>query len=168
VKRRAAICLGIALLAAPGSLLLAPTWPRNLVAWVQGEHFYRGQPTSYWSRQVRDWLLANDWGCTGPFPAIPEPSWFDRVWAYFGVRPGQADGPDAPLLWQGDPEAVPILVDLLKDEDEAVRLQAALSLAELGPLAHQAVPELLRRQDDESPGFRWAVRHALEKIGKGR
>lgn len=95
--------------------------------------------------------------------------------ALHGLDPGQADGTswinigvspgedrDAPLPWQGGPmaalalgrigldadrEAVALLIDLVRGDDEARRLAAARALGDLGPRASAAFPDLLALVD---------------------
>lgn len=68
-------------------------------------------------------------------------------------------------LKPGTPASVHALTQALKDEDEQVRFSAAFSLAQLGPLASDAVPALGDALTDENryvPGY--AV-EALARIG---
>merc|ERR1712129_387502 len=63
-------------------------------------------------------------------------------------------------------EAVsPALASALEDQSEAVRLEAAKALLNLGTLAEPAVPSILRALDDESPPVALASTQALGQLG---
>jgi HEAT repeat protein len=70
---------------------------------IHGEHFYRHWPTSYWRSQVRGW-------------------------AEQGIIADQGFDGVKPAILQGEPEATPVLLDLLKDPSAKVRLEAADAL----------------------------------------
>jgi HEAT repeat protein len=60
--------------------------------------------------------------------------------------------------------AVPILIELLKDRQIDIYVEAANCLGEIGPAAAQAVPELERLRYDPDPQAGQAAESALEKI----
>jgi len=60
---------------------------------------------------------------------------------------------------------IPRLMNELRDQDDAVRNQAALDLASLGPKAEKAVPALIQRLKDENGGVRSSAAYALRVIG---
>ena len=62
----------------------------------------------------------------------------------------------------GDPQAIPALIEALKDEDRDVRRTAAWALGQIGP---PAVPALIQALRDEKWEVRQAAAEALEKIG---
>jgi HEAT repeat protein len=62
----------------------------------------------------------------------------------------------------GDPQAVPALMEALKDRDEDVRKAVAEALGEIGD--PQAVPALLETLKDEDEDVRWAATMALWKL----
>ena len=68
------------------------------------------------------------------------------------------------------PEAVPTLIQLLKDEDDDVRPSAALALGKIGPDANAAVPALIQALKgvegiiNRYGRFRQYAAEALEKI----
>ena len=62
----------------------------------------------------------------------------------------------------GDMEAVPPLTKALKDPDELVRQSAARALGVLGPLAYEALADLL---NDEAPAVRREAVYALSNTG---
>jgi hypothetical protein len=61
-------------------------------------------------------------------------------------------------------EAVPALVDLLKDPRPRIRCWAAEVLGEIGPPASEAVPALVDAISDQEPQVQLAVREALDQI----
>jgi hypothetical protein len=80
---------------------------------------------------------------------------------------GRAD--ESLPLRDHSPDAIPVLLDLLKDRDAAVRAYSIQTLGDLGSDAMIAVPALTQRLDDyEVFGFGFTVsdkaREALESI----
>jgi HEAT repeat protein len=69
------------------------------------------------------------------------------------------------MFWEaGKREGLPMLMSMLRDEDETVRSHAAEALGAVGARADAAVPALLRVINDESPSVRRAAREALRRI----
>ncbi|HYO63887.1 MAG TPA: HEAT repeat domain-containing protein [Pyrinomonadaceae bacterium] len=62
-------------------------------------------------------------------------------------------------------EAVPLLVELLKDEEAFVRSNAAGGLGVVGPAAHPAVPALIGLLKDKNALVRYSAAEAIRKIG---
>ncbi len=62
----------------------------------------------------------------------------------------------------GDPQALPALIEALKDKDSGVREVAAGALREIGP---QALPALIEALKDKDSEVRRAAAEALGKIG---
>jgi len=69
-----------------------------------------------------------------------------------------------PLVRSG-PENLTLLVDPLEDPDARIRQGAAKILAQLGPAAKPAVPELLHALQDPAAGVQEAAQDALKRIG---
>jgi HEAT repeat protein len=63
------------------------------------------------------------------------------------------------------PEAVPVLIDALKDDDEEVRAAATEAIGRMGAVAKDAVPTLVDLLQDDSRNVRWAAVIALGGIG---
>lgn len=63
------------------------------------------------------------------------------------------------------PEAIPILIELLKDADSFVRLDAAYALGFIGPQAREAVPHLIPLLKDQEATVRNNAAYALGLIG---
>jgi hypothetical protein len=71
--------------------------------------------------------------------------------------------PDLTLL-NGDPAAVPVLLELLADPDPAIRADAAEGLGRVGPAAVSAVPALLAAVQDEDGRVRCEAATAASLI----
>ena len=67
-------------------------------------------------------------------------------------------------LRRGDPDAVPVLIELLKDDNSIVRQEAILILARIGPAAGDAVPALQRALNDSDEQVRARAITALRQI----
>lgn len=148
---------------------------------MRGEAVYCGRPTSYWSvllrqREADQSLSPNDlvWASyvgntttalhcrrehakgyvawpPGPMPWLPiaDPPYSRRTW-----------------LFEKDPLAVPVLIELLRDERASVRADAALALGRIGAASWEAVPALTELLDGDDPFCRWHAAWALGQIGK--
>jgi hypothetical protein len=117
-----------------GALSLHPAiyWP--VTGWLRGEAFYHGRPTSYWRYAI--WCWGNDSAAL---------SWIDQ--ARVGIGLSRSEAVLRPAIigknwdWQAsratdlDPAAIPVLRELLGDEDKFVRIQSALAIK---GLAHDA------------------------------
>ena len=65
----------------------------------------------------------------------------------------------------GAKDAVPALIDALKDKESGVRGSACFALGEIGPAASAAIPALSRVvTQDEDPEVRRAAALAIGKI----
>ena len=64
---------------------------------------------------------------------------------------------------------MPVLLRGLSNDDDQTRLNSAEAIAEWGPLAAQAGPELEKAaHEDKSPMVREAAEAALKKLGSQR
>lgn len=164
------------------SLLFPPVYWRA-IGYIRGEAFYKGRPTSYWHIELKEWD-------EGP----PPPSWQHDFLARFGITSTQArpsilvqddwtgellysvrrygnfpytDLPPPEVLARllaDQEEALPVLVELLKDEDEDVKLWAIVTVSRLGSDAESAITPLKRLLKDKSPKVRRAAGLALKRI----
>ena len=112
-------------------LLLFPDLRWAMWGRLRGEALYRWRPTSYWSALLRQ-AYQDPWDGNWYVPPRPRPWWVDRVEDLLHVR--LRGGPEPEAL-AGGPAAVPVLVELLADEDAEVRRAAASYLRRLGPRA---------------------------------
>ena len=62
------------------------------------------------------------------------------------------------------PELLPVLIDGLKNEDKAVRAEAAEVLGRIGPAAEAAIPELQAMAKDRNKAVRAASAEAVKQI----
>jgi hypothetical protein len=144
---RAVLLLSVVLVGA----LAVPVVHWRLWGWLRGESFYRGRPTSYWSREAADWCMDHDWGCIPglrrhTLPDVLGYDRTDRLERCLHIPPRQGEA--AEVLWAGDEAAVPVLIELLKDEDSDVRGEAARALGRAGPRARGAIPALVELVSD--------------------
>jgi hypothetical protein len=143
VRNRIVLALALALLASVVAALLRPGTRMILGGLYRGEGFYQGWPTSYWSKRLRDNpnILRSRAGGPADIPLRPA-TWFDNAKVRFGVGT-PAWTPADPWLQEDDPEALPVLQDLLRDPDPDVRGYAAEWLGDYERKAKAAVPALL-------------------------
>jgi hypothetical protein len=136
------------------ALLLVAPLVYYLVAKLHGEHFYRGLPTSYWSRKILKWSENKSlWS---------EP-WPDRVLDYVS---GRNTAPD-PAVVSGDEAAIPVLVDLLHDKHQSVRQASIVNLGNCFLVSHPevVVRALLQAPSDDAFWTREALhRHSLVSV----
>jgi hypothetical protein len=111
------------LLAGMVGLLLALPWllwgGYALVALLRGEHFYHGLPTSYWRRQLAG--PGNEWRHRRLTKA--------EAFPVVGTVLVCLNAGWKPMLT--DPGALPVLADLMQDENPIVRHATILELADL-------------------------------------
>jgi len=111
-------------------------------AWLDGDEFYRGKPTSYWRIQAKEWQ--ESFSCVRSYPPSrsvlidarfvrPPPVWTDRVanW-YRNMIPRSPTWMEATLL-DNDPAFRPVLLQLLQDDDADVSEAAKDALWRLEP-----------------------------------
>jgi HEAT repeats len=112
-----------------------------LACLLRGEHFYLGRPTSYWRTTVRWWDWYYNPGSGGSNLRLHD---VDELLF--------RDGPGAglsPAIYRGSPDAVPVLLDLLRDNDPKVREEAVWILAKVGTASPAVVPALAGALSDE-------------------
>jgi hypothetical protein len=134
----------LALLASLGLtvLLLFPTNRLILVGLLRHEPFYRWRPASYWRERAKEQtkiLRSLPRGLLLDTQSSP-PTWQHMLNDITAGRAPRLDG-HLPLL-QGNPAAVAVLIDLLDDPDDDVRMAAVLGLRMVGPAAEAAIPVL--------------------------
>jgi hypothetical protein len=116
------------------ALLAASSLGGYLWTKVSGQHYFRWRSTSYWRGQVRQWLANTRSGSPTPWAA----PWPDRMLDSFGTPRGIF----RPAVLEGGPEAVPVLLDLLGDNDQSVRatVYEVLAHTQGWPTSKVAVP----------------------------
>jgi len=145
-RRRLFICLtGVAILAT------AAFYQSALIGWWRGEAKYKGRYTNSWRAEMRcyDVHVGFDGLGHGYWDIERKPSkwekWLSKVLPV-SFQP-KLDSP--PPLQNGDPEAVPVLIELLQTPERNVRILAARGLETIGPPARPVVPVLLTLLEDE-------------------
>ena len=124
--------------------LIASSMVSRLVDTKPKESLYRNQPTSYWSQKLQ------------------EPIQRKEVWQ--GHLKMLKDIDPAADLRRGDPDAVPVLIELLRDDNSIVRQEAILILARIGPAARDALPALQQALKDPDEQVRARAITALRQI----
>jgi HEAT repeat protein len=114
MKKRLGIGFGLALAAGLIVALALPASHFTLLGWLRRESFYQGRPTSYWIS-----ALKKD--------------------AFVG---SSAPADVGKLLREGGEHAVPVLLDMAKDEDEVVSEQALLALYLMKPRSEKVIQVL--------------------------
>jgi hypothetical protein len=122
------------------------------------EAHYRLRPTSWWAGEISCWVDVSD----SAFP----PSYFAPLtpWEQWQLRLGVSSDEHSHRrfrLLQGDPEAVPVLAELLRWPDPVVRLRAAGGLWWFRGDARLATPALMAALGDPNDRVREAAREAL-------
>jgi hypothetical protein len=117
-----------------------------------GESTYRGRSTSAWQAEIANgdvWRPTCGTGSgNGPHVRCDlAPSWWSQVSPTVGF-PSKPSTEDLPLL-DGDPGAIPVLLELLQASDPKVRMVAIEGFARMGDKAKPAVPALIKAMDDE-------------------
>jgi len=130
MTRRRSICLGALLLAGLAIALLVPEIRYSVPGWLRGDKRYWGLPTSYWSGAIQDWHRATSTPRSASLPLLGR--WFAMSDA----------SPPSPSVLGGGREGIPVLIELLRDRDPFVKIQAVSTLASLGPAAREAAPAL--------------------------
>jgi hypothetical protein len=150
--KRLSLGIGVALVL----LVFAVPFTRDaVVGWARGEAFFRGRPTRYWEREVRNWKMSGD-----ATPAAPTP-WLNRLRGWLG--PEEED----PAVLEAGQAAVPVLVELLRSEYAPVRVAAAKALGRQLDGTEPAARALLLAAGDESEDVRKAARLSLLELTYG-
>lgn len=149
------ICL--LLLTAAAVLLAMPSCRYGVLGLVRGESFYQGRPTSYWRGVVKDWTVPRPCSPQGP----PPTTLLHKVRAFL-VEPFAEKVVIPP--GEDQPDALPVLIELLSDEDAAVRSYAVTTIEGIGPSAKAAVPRLILLLEDEDPEVRALAAFAVDTI----
>ena len=111
----------------------------ELGALLRREHYCDGGPSSAWSKEIQTWDLP---------PGLE-----------FMTAPGVVN----PLV-HGEPGAVGVLTDLLRDKDPIVRAYAAYALGVLGTKAGEAAPALRDSLSDPDETVRQLAAVALQSL----
>lgn len=176
-SRRKLLVLAALTVAVPILAVVGFVYRYDMTGWVRGEAKYKSQYTGAWKAEIERWhVVGSDtrWQLIGgSFKttrvriwearlAPVKPSLLDRFLDCLGVR--RYTPPADKRLLGGDSEAIPVLLELLQDDDPQVRLVACEGLIEVGPNANSAVPALNAALTDNDHEVRRAARGAIETI----
>jgi hypothetical protein len=148
-------------LAGLSGLVLALPWllwgGYTLLALAHGEHFYHGLPTSYWRSRLAqtDGGLVPAWLRT--FPKVLQAA------DYLGLGTDSAPFTDV--------DALPMLADLLHDENITVRYRVVRALGPLGVQTESVGPLLKDAANDPSRDIRDLAAmntHLIGAVGAAR
>jgi hypothetical protein len=147
VKKKTIVLLGVLLLTSAGAF-----WATVYRPWERGPR-YKGMTAAYWSQAIRKGQRLGD-------------SSLRRKLENFC---GLYNDAGLPAIVLGDAAAVPVLVQLLRSEDEQVSLSTRATLLDIA--AGHGTPSALRALNeagkDEDPEVRVAVSRILQ-MGKAR
>lgn len=160
---------GIILALYSGAVLLIPIPRLVLLGCLRSESFYSGRPTSWWSAEVKQWRFSEEfdlWELGGYWPLWEaQPCFFDEwLVTYFGMIRTPVPAIDTLLILQADPAAIPVLLELLKDEDPRVRWAGAVGLGRIGVKVKPAFRDILQIANDEDRWVQRAVWAAMLQI----
>jgi hypothetical protein len=141
------------------------TWRLVYFAGQRPEATFRGWTTRQWEGEISRrgpsiWgEPVIDPGQLGPAPEPPAwVTWLGKA----GFRI-ERDKSSFSLL-AGDPDALPVLVELLESADPRARRVGAYGLRAIGPRARQAVPALLKALGDPDVAVRFAAGGSLRRV----
>jgi hypothetical protein len=124
--------------------LIASAMTSHMIGNRQKEHLFLNQPASYWSQKLQE-------------PIQRKEVWQGHLKVLKDVDPAAA-------LRQGDPDAVPVLIELLKDDNSVVRQEAILILARIGKPAKDAIPAIQQALNDPDDQVRARAVTALRQF----
>ena len=160
---------GMGLLAVAMAGMVAFHWRAEILDRSNRESKYQGRPTSSWRRDLQRWEVCATITYGNMFSSHTtrfrqrRPSVWKK-WLNLETDARWAERfSDHPLL-QGDPAAVPVLVELLKDSDPEIRLIALEALCNTGTAAKAAVPVLLDALHDDNREVRTEAERSLLQI----
>src|SRR5437867_5222939 len=156
MKKRLLILAGVGAVTC-AAVLLDPTCV--LLGLLRNESFYRGRPTTYWGRALRDedptvQVETRKVLKEGGAAAVPVLVELLREGRGSGSAAAEERWTAATLLGQIGPEAraaVPALIEALKDPDPHVRSVAVSALSEVDPKARDAIPALVELLKTDEP-----------------
>jgi hypothetical protein len=177
MSRRVLLRGGLLLVAVLACALLAlpdvrwPLWGR-----LRGEAFYRGRPTSYWAERLHPKHVTLYCEHPGPDPmhtplrvsvGVSPPPWWRWTNALrrdLGLSPAPPHL-EVVLDERDQAGAVPVLVALLKEDDEAAETCVyLLTVVRTDSGDRAVVPALVQALGEKDPRARERVARALERI----
>jgi hypothetical protein len=152
-KRRLLRWSLILVILAAFAVWLEPT--RVVWGWLRGEAFYQGRPTSYWAERIRPWDSYCEFGGDGGLVVrirycyVPNTGAAQR-WLinHVGLPP-----PPWPSILDGDPNAEPVLRELLDDSSDLIRQWAVEGLDRIQTQERGPVIWVTYALDNKEPFF---------------
>jgi hypothetical protein len=154
------IALGFAVLLAAG-VFFGSSLGWKVKGWLASETFYDGMPSSYWRKEARE--------CDS-FPLAPRHTYGRNMVDDSSLLQaqqlvlGMKEWPDDHPLFRGDPDAVPVLLELLDDDDHQVKMIAAKGLGHIGPESRAGFSRLQRELDHKYDIVRRMAAEAMHRI----
>jgi HEAT repeat protein len=149
MKKRRLVLLSLLAAALAAGALAPPQHRYYCPGLIRREPFYDGMPACYWRWQLRGWIAQT---ADVPFWRL---AWLRRLLPEPKV-------PSRPQVLDGGPAAVPVLIELAREEELWIRVLAVASLGRVASRAKDAVPVLIEVLSDhrtvdlsEEPGDRW-------------
>jgi hypothetical protein len=158
-----------------GTLSAVPEWRSDLVGFCRQESKYQGRYTNSWRQELPAWEVEASAvhhegppfcrGCTqrDTLWCHRPPLWREWVSKVVDLGPGNTSSVESPLL-SGDPAALGVLVELLRDCDPKVRRIAVQGLDALGPAARPAAPALREALHDRDDDVRVYAEEILDRL----
>jgi HEAT repeat protein len=146
MKRRIWIGLGLLLSVIVIAVLAVPEYRLTFLGYLRGENRFEGLPTSYWRFKVDTYVSQRQ------IPAAISNSYWARFLRFF-ARTGP---PEKPEVLGGNPKALPVLTDLIKDKsNRRDATEAYMALATMGQAnAREIIPLLEEEINGQDPYFR--------------
>jgi hypothetical protein len=129
---------------------------------------YRGLATSEWQREIGSWDVGSPSCGVGGYAlwVWHRPSTFAKVCDFLGI-PYWQNQCTLPLV-EGDPEAIPVLMELFDSPDPKARRIAIEGIRRIGDPAKQAVPLLVKALEDNDFDVSCEAAITLMKWDKAR
>jgi hypothetical protein len=174
-KKRSLVLLAATLFATPLAIIfIVPEFRISTWGWLTNEKFFMGKPTSYWSLKVkRDELTCGGWTHSVVLQNDPPiwlrgPAWTYRVLGALGIRTSYDR---STFFEQGEAQnmgtkgrLIPLLCELLRDQDPAVRRFAAKALGSYGCGEEADLTALNTASKDKDPVVRMYADLSLNQV----
>jgi hypothetical protein len=112
----------------------------RVIGWARGESFFQDRPTSYWAKELAQCDMMDDFVAGDLYFFPREPTALEQ-WLHEKIAVKLASDWNSQQALQ-DPDALPVLTELLADQDLQVQLAAAQALGYMGPAGKPAWSKL--------------------------
>jgi HEAT repeat protein len=124
-RRRSIILLGIGAFCLLGVALFY--FRTELLGILRGEPFFQGKPASYWREEINYYIYLRDGKNNKPRPRITFLFWDLPNWFYPAPKKPKPEH-EKPAVLFGSPDSIPVLLELLRDPDKEIAIEAGRSL----------------------------------------